>query len=184
MAERNRCELRPPVAQRQPEPAPAPGRPPGPLPPHPLRGRRRRPRPRASSRSATFLEVDFDPAMVSEEARFSQFPEHKGHDPARQHLPPIGGDSVGRYADVFDRADPRPRSTPSPATPCPSSATSEEPQMLTATQELWGYRALVHEPHQPPAQVPVQAELLRQPLVDDQPGGDDRRSTRWSSASS
>ncbi len=52
---------------------------------------------------ARFLGVDFEPGMVSEEARFSQFPEHKGMTQHASTFRPIGGESVGRYADVFDR---------------------------------------------------------------------------------
>ncbi len=55
-------------------------------------------------RVATFLGVAFEPAMVSEEARFSQFPEHKGMTQHASTFRPIGGESVGRYADVFDRS--------------------------------------------------------------------------------
>jgi Sulfotransferase family len=51
----------------------------------------------------TFLDVDFEPGMVSEEARFSQFPEHKGMTQHAGTFRPIGADSVGRYADRFDR---------------------------------------------------------------------------------
>lgn len=52
---------------------------------------------------AGFLQVPFEPAMVTEEARFSQFPEHKGMTQHASTFRPIGGDSVGRYADLFDR---------------------------------------------------------------------------------
>ncbi len=55
-------------------------------------------------RVAEFLQIPFEPAMVSEEARFSQFPEHKGMTQHASTFRPIGDDSVGRYADVFDRA--------------------------------------------------------------------------------
>jgi hypothetical protein len=51
-----------------------------------------------------FLGVPFDPAMVSEEARFSQFPEHKGMAQHASTFRPIGGDSVGGYAELFDRS--------------------------------------------------------------------------------
>jgi hypothetical protein len=51
-----------------------------------------------------FLDVPFDPAMVSEEARFSQFPEHKGMAQHASTFRPIGGDSVGGYAELFDRS--------------------------------------------------------------------------------
>lgn len=54
-------------------------------------------------RVAGFLGVGFEPTMVTEEARFSQFPEHKGMTQHAGTFRPIGGDSVGRYADVFDR---------------------------------------------------------------------------------
>jgi hypothetical protein len=42
--------------------------------------------------------------MVSEEARFSQFPEHKGMAQHASTFRPIGGDSVGGYAELFDRS--------------------------------------------------------------------------------
>jgi Sulfotransferase family len=58
---------------------------------------------RAFREICSFLEVDFDPGMVSEDARFSQFPEHKGMTQHAATYRPIGGDSVGRYADRFDR---------------------------------------------------------------------------------
>lgn len=54
-------------------------------------------------RICAFLEVAFDPGMVSEEARFSQFPEHRGMTQHASTYRPIGADSVGRYADLFDR---------------------------------------------------------------------------------
>ncbi len=50
-----------------------------------------------------FLEVDYDPAMTSDDARFSQFPEHRGMTQHAATYRPIGADSVGRYASVFDR---------------------------------------------------------------------------------
>jgi hypothetical protein len=50
-----------------------------------------------------FLGVDYEPAMVSEEARFSQFPEHRGMTQHASTYRPIGDDSVGRYTQVFDR---------------------------------------------------------------------------------
>ena len=53
-------------------------------------------------RVADFLGVPFEPAMVTEEARFSQFPEHKGMTQHASTFRPIGGDSVGRYAELFD----------------------------------------------------------------------------------
>ena len=55
-------------------------------------------------RVTEFLGVPFDPAMVSEEARFSQFPEHKGMAQHASTFRPIGGDSVGGYAELFDRS--------------------------------------------------------------------------------
>ena len=54
-------------------------------------------------RVTDFLGVPFESAMVGEEARFSQFPEHKGMTQHASTFRPIGGESVGRYADVFDR---------------------------------------------------------------------------------
>ena len=51
-----------------------------------------------------FLQVPFEPGMVSEEARFSQFPEHKGMAQHASTFRPIGGDSVGGYAELFDRS--------------------------------------------------------------------------------
>jgi Sulfotransferase family len=53
-------------------------------------------------RICAFLGVDFEPGMVSEEARFSQFPEHKGMSQHASTYRPIGGESIGRYADLFD----------------------------------------------------------------------------------
>ena len=61
--------------------------------------------PATSFRAVTeFLGVPFDDAMVSEEARFSQFPEHKGMAQHASTFRPIGGDSVGGYAELFDRS--------------------------------------------------------------------------------
>jgi hypothetical protein len=51
-----------------------------------------------------FLQVPFEAAMVSEEARFSQFPEHKGMAQHASTFRPIGGESIGRHADLFDRS--------------------------------------------------------------------------------
>jgi hypothetical protein len=51
-----------------------------------------------------FLQVPFEPAMVSEKARFSQFPEHKGMAQHASTFRSIGGDSVGGYAELFDRS--------------------------------------------------------------------------------
>ncbi len=50
-----------------------------------------------------FLGVAYDPQMLSEEARFSQFPEHRGMTQHASTYRPIGADSVGRYESVFDR---------------------------------------------------------------------------------
>lgn len=50
-----------------------------------------------------FLDVDYDPAMTSDDARFSQFPEHRGMTQHAATYRPIGAESVGRYASVFDR---------------------------------------------------------------------------------
>jgi len=56
----------------------------------------------AFERVTDFLGVPFEPGMVTEEARFSQFPEHKGMAQHASTFRPIGGDSVGGWADLFD----------------------------------------------------------------------------------
>ncbi len=53
---------------------------------------------------ARFLDVDYEEQMVTEEARFSQFPEHKGMTQHASTFRPIGSESVGRYTERFDRA--------------------------------------------------------------------------------
>lgn len=55
------------------------------------------------ARICALLGVDFVPAMLSETARFSQFPEHRGMSQHAATYRPIAADSVGRYRQVFDR---------------------------------------------------------------------------------
>jgi hypothetical protein len=55
------------------------------------------------ARICEFLGVEFLPEMLSETARFSQFPEHRGMSQHAATYRPIAADSVGRYRQVFDR---------------------------------------------------------------------------------